>query len=179
MRALIFGLIWTAVLPLVAQALPADRPSEGVTTLILVRHAEKADDADPDTPISAAGQARARALVPQLAAFKPDALIVSQRRRTAETLAPLAAHLRLVPLVRDNGKIAELAAELRKEFRGRCVVIGWHHGPHEPLARALGVEGELPLWTPTTYDRIWIIRIGATGKVAFEERVQGAVATAP
>ncbi len=179
MRRFLFSLICAAVFPVWGQAPAPGGPPEVVTTLVIVRHAEKADEADADSPISEAGQARARALVPQLAAFHPDGLIVSQRRRTAETLAPLAAHLKLVPMVRDNGKVAELAAELRKDFRGRCVVIGWHHGPHEPLARALGVEGQLPVWTSSTYDRIWVIRIEATGKVIFEERMQAPVAPAP
>jgi phosphohistidine phosphatase SixA len=175
MRRYLLSLIWAVAIPAWGQVPPPANPPAGVTTLVLVRHAEKADDADPDSPLSEAGHARARALVPQLAAFKPDVLIVSQRRRTAETLSPLAAHLKLVPLVRDNGKVAELAAELQKQFKGRCVVIGWHHGPHEPLARALGVEGALPMWTSTTYDRIWIIRIEPNGRVTFEERAQAAV----
>ena len=167
----------TRCLALLASALlAAQTPSaEPPTTVVIVRHAEKADDRDPDSPLSDAGRARARALVPQLAAFAPQALVVSQRRRTAETLAPLAAHLKLTPLVRDNGQVSELAAELRRDFRGKTVVIGWHHGPHEPLARALGVEGDLPVWTASTYDRIWVIQLEAAGRVRFEERVQAAV----
>lgn len=158
---------------LAATLLSAQAPAPGaMTTVVIVRHAEKADDRDPDSPLSEAGQARARALVSQLAAFAPQALVVSQRRRTAETLAPLAAHLKLTPLVRDNGKVPELATELLRDFRGKTVVIGWHHGPHEPLARALGVKGDLPVWTATTYDRIWVIRVEAGGAVRFEERVQ-------
>ncbi|MBI3130614.1 MAG: histidine phosphatase family protein [Acidobacteria bacterium] len=179
MRPLILGLTLIAILPLKGQAPPAERPLEGGTTIVIIRHAEKADDADPDSPISAAGRARARALVPQLAAFKPDALIVSQRRRTAETLAPLAAQVKLIPLVRDNERVDELASELLREFKGRTVVLGWHHGPHEPLARALGVKGELPQWTSKTYDRIWVIRIEASGRVTFEERVQAPVVPTP
>ncbi len=163
-------------LPLLAATLlMAQAPTSApLTTVVIIRHAEKADDRDPDSPLSEAGHARARALVPQLAAFAPQALVVSQRRRTAETLAPLAAHLKLTPLVRDNGKVAELAAELLSDFRGKTVVVGWHHGPHEPLARALGVKGDLPVWTATTYDRIWVIRVEAGG-ARFEERVQAAL----
>lgn len=153
---------------------PAPRP-EAVTTIVLVRHAEKASDSDPDSPLSDAGHARARALADQLAAFRPAALVVSQRRRTQETLAPLAERLKLTPLVRNNEQSAELAAELLKHFRGRTVVLAWHHGPHEPFARALGVKGELPVWTSKTYDRIWIIRVTEKGGVAFEERVQAPV----
>lgn len=147
---------------------------EPVTTVIIVRHAEKASDTDPDSPLSAAGHARAAALVPQLAAFRPDVLVVSQRRRTAQTFAPLARALDLKPLVRDNEKIPELAAELLRDFRGRTIAIAWHHGPHEPLARALGATGDLPKWTAQTYDRIWIVRISAGG-ARFEERTQAPV----
>ncbi|MFN8010131.1 MAG: phosphoglycerate mutase family protein [Holophagaceae bacterium] len=146
-----------------------------VTTVVLVRHAEKLDDADPDSPLSEAGRARARALVPQLEAFRPDVLIVSQRQRTAQTMAPLAAKLGLAPLVRDNGKAAELAGEILTAHRGRTVVLAWHHGPHEPLVRALGVRGPLPAWTPATYDRIWIVKVDGAGQAAFEERRQAPV----
>jgi len=144
---------------------------ETVTTVVIVRHAEKASDMDPDSPLSEAGHARAEALVPQLAAFRPDALVVSQRRRTVETFAPLARALKLTPLVRDNEKPADLAAELMRDFKGRTVAIAWHHGPHEPLVRALGVQGDLPKWTAKTYDRIWIVRVAAEG-ARFEERTQ-------
>lgn len=171
MRTPVCGFLLLVSSLLLAQAPPADP----VTTVVIVRHAEKADDRDPDSPLSAAGQARARALVPQLAAFAPQALVVSQRRRTVETLAPLAAYLKLTPLVRDNAKVPDLAAELLRDFRGKTVVIGWHHGPHEPLARALGVTETLPTWTSTTYDRIWVIRVDAKGAARFEERVQGLV----
>jgi phosphohistidine phosphatase SixA len=146
-----------------------------VITLVLVRHAEKLSDTDPDSPLSEAGLARARALVPQLAAFRPDVLVVSQRQRTAQTLAPLAAKLGMAPLVRDNSKVAELAQEIRTAFQGKTVVLAWHHGPHEPLVRALGVQGPLPAWTATTYDRIWIVRIDARGRAGFEERRQAPV----
>lgn len=165
-------------LGLLGLALPACRGPErrgAVTTVVMVRHAEKLADADPDSPLSEAGRARARALVPQLEAFRPDLLIVSQRQRTAQTLAPLALKLGLTPLVRDNGKAPELAREILTGFRGRTVVLAWHHGPHEPLVRALGVQGPLPEWTGTTYDRIWIVRVDGAGKAAFEERRQAPV----
>ena len=166
------------LLLLLVPGLAACRPPElrrDVTTVVLVRHAEKASDSDPDSPLSEAGRARARALVPQLEAFRPDALIVSQRQRTAQTLAPLAEKLGMAPLVRDNGKVPELAREILEAYRGRTVVIAWHHGPHEPLARALGVQGPLPAWTAGTYDRIWVVRVDAAGRAAFEERRQSPV----
>jgi broad specificity phosphatase PhoE len=167
------GMLLAAALLLGCHRVP-DAAPEPVTTVVIVRHAEKASDTDPDSPLSEAGRARAEALVHQLVPFRPDVLVVSQRRRTAETFAPLAHALRLTPLVRDNEKVSELAAELLRDFKGRTVAIAWHHGPHEPLVRALGVQGDLPKWTARTYDRIWIVRIAASG-ARFEERTQQAV----
>jgi len=144
-------------------------------TIVLVRHAEKASDSDPDSPLSETGRARARALNDQLAAFRPAPCAGPRRRPTQGPRGPLAGRLKVAPLVGNNEQSAELAAELLKDFRGRTVVLAWHHGPHEPFARALGVKDELPVWTSKTYDRIWIIRVGEKGVVAFEERVQAPV----
>lgn len=142
------------------------------TTVVMVRHAEKASATDPDTPISEAGRRRAAALVPQLAAFKPTVLYASERKRTQQTLAPTAAHLGLKPKLHSSDAPEALAAEILKAHRGATVAVAWHHGPHEPLARALGVEGPLPPWTASTFDRIWVIRIPAQGPARLEERLQ-------
>lgn len=142
------------------------------TTVILVRHAEKASLTDPDTPLSEAGEGRAQALVPQLAAFRPTVLFASERRRTQQTLAPTAARLGLTPHLRSSDAPEALGAEILARHRGATVAVVWHHGPHEPLARALGVQGPLPEWTATTYDRLWVIRIPAQGPARLEERRQ-------
>lgn len=145
------------------------------TTVVVVRHAEKASATDPDTPLSPTGLRRAEALVSQLAAFHPTALYASERQRTQQTLAPLARRLGLAPLIHASEDPEGLAKAILDRHRGRTVVVAWHHGPHEPLARALGVKGPLPAWTATTFDRIWVIRIPASGPVAFEERRQNPV----
>ena len=45
----------------------------------------------PDAGLSSVGRKRAENLANELAAFRPSALYASDRRRTQQTLAPLAA----------------------------------------------------------------------------------------
>ena len=142
------------------------------TTVVMVRHAEKASLSDPDSPLSEAGQRRALALVPQLTAFKPTVLYVSERHRTQQTMAPTAKALGLKPIIHSSEAPETLALEILQQHRGRTVAVAWHHGPHEAFARALGVETPLPVWTASTFDRIWLMVIPANGPARFAERLQ-------
>lgn len=151
-------------------------PETGLpTTVIILRHAERLSDG-PDTPLSEAGQARARALVPLLTALNPDVVIVSGLQRTRQTVAPFLEKTNRVPLVRSNEKCADLAAEILKSWRGRTVLVAWHRGPHAELAKALGAREPFPNWKQDTYDRYWIISVDAAGAATLNEKTQEPVA---
>ena len=94
------------------------------TTVVMVRHAEKASATDPDSLLSKAGHLRAAALVAQLAAFKPTVLYVSERQRTQQTMAPTAKHLRLQPRIHSSDAPQTLAKEILKLHPGRTVAVG-------------------------------------------------------
>lgn len=162
MRTLLMSILFTLGTGLIAQD----------TTIVMVRHAEKASATDPDSLLSDVGQQRAVALVSQLAAFKPTVLYVSERRRTQQTMAPTAKYLGLQPRIHSSDAPETLAAEILKLHRGCTVAVAWHHGPHEAFAKALGVTIPLPAWTASTFDRIWLIRIPPKGPARFEERLQ-------
>ncbi|MBL0313695.1 MAG: histidine phosphatase family protein [Holophagaceae bacterium] len=141
------------------------------TTVIIFRHAERLSD-DKDTPLSEAGHARARALVPLLTDLKPDVVVVSELQRTRQTLAPFLDHSKRVPLVRSNEKCADLAREILQFWRGKTVVVAWHRGPNVDLARALGAKEPFPVWMHDTYDLYWILTIKADGAVTLVEKTQ-------
>ena len=143
------------------------------TVVALLRHAERQSLLDDDSPLSAAGQARARALVPLLASFQPAALYASDRQRTQQTLAPTAASLGLRTRLLAKADSAALAAELLREHRGRTILVCWHHDLMKPLVKALGFQGPVPHWSLFTYDRLWLLRITPKGDVSLEEREQG------
>jgi phosphohistidine phosphatase SixA len=72
-----------------------NRPPGTTTTFILVRHAEKAN-LTTESPLSVAGQERARALVDALAPLGVTAIYCPALRRNRETVQPLSEHLGLV-----------------------------------------------------------------------------------
>jgi len=57
--------------------------------VVLVRHGEKATEGGSDPSLSEAGKARAQALADAMAMTRPNAIIVSSLKRTAETAAVL------------------------------------------------------------------------------------------
>lgn len=146
------------------------------TTVVLLRHAERVSLFDGDSPLSDAGQHRARALVIQLEPFHPAVLYASDQQRTQQTLAPLAARLGKAPLLRPKDGSVALAAEILAEHRGRTVLVCWHHDLMKKVVRSLGLKGPVPYWSLDTYDRIWIVRVPPKGDAVLEERLQSAPA---
>src|SRR5687767_13230671 len=60
-------------------------------TLILVRHAEKADATSTDPELSDAGKQRAERLMSIVKKYKPGAVYSTDFKRTRDTAAPMAA----------------------------------------------------------------------------------------
>jgi len=113
--------------------------------ILVMRHAEKSDDPlDPD--LSAAGRERAKNLAHYIPAKfgKPDFLFATaaskHSRRPIQTLKPLSRRcdLRIDQSFADQDYGA-LAYVLRKKpkYRGRLIVVCWHHGNIPSLAHAL------------------------------------------
>ncbi|TWP53475.1 histidine phosphatase family protein [Lentzea tibetensis] len=75
--------------------------------LVLIRHAQSVPPRsgvpdDPDRPLTSAGEAAARALVPELAALNPAAVLSSPLRRAIQTVQPTADHLGLPVITRHE-----------------------------------------------------------------------------
>ena len=112
-----------------------------VTTVILVRHAEKASQAD-DTPLAPAGTERARELARVLTGVKIDAIYTTQYLRTKETAAPTATALGITPAERKTGPAyaADLAKHIRTEHRGQTVLVVGHTTTTMNLLKAFGAS---------------------------------------
>jgi broad specificity phosphatase PhoE len=100
------------------------------TTIIVMRHAEKAALPADDPLLSLAGQARAENLAQVLGRAPPDfriqAIFVSEFRRTQDTVQPLANRLG-VPVIVVPAADAELVADRAlDEYRGGRVLIVGH-----------------------------------------------------
>jgi broad specificity phosphatase PhoE len=96
------------------------------TTVIVLRHAEKATDAGDDPPLSAVGLARAERLAALLAAAPLAAVYASDTRRAQQTAAPLASRHRLPITVRAARDVRGLIDDIGGRHVGRTVVVVGH-----------------------------------------------------
>ena len=134
------------------------------TTVFLVRHAERADQAagsaammatDPD--LSAAGRARAESLAAMLEDAGITTIVVTQYKRTQQTAAPLAKALGLTPVVVNSKDVADAAAKA-KGAQGNVLVVG-HSNSTPTLIKALGVETAVEI-PETEYDNLFVVTMG-------------------
>src|SRR6185312_14287059 len=100
--------------------------------LFLVRHAEKVDNSR-DAALSAAGEARAKALAVKLGDAGITAIFASQMRRTQQTAAPLADKLHLPVQVHQAEDTAGLVELLRKQDRA---LVAGHSDTLPEIAKA-------------------------------------------
>ena len=128
--------------------------AEPVTTVILVRHAEKAPPVgDAEPLLSEAGAARAQALARMLADAHVTAVYTSQYKRTQLTGAPLTAAMHVEETVMPEVK--DVAADIRAKHAGQTVLVVGHSNTVPQLLAALGVENP-PSIADAEYDNLFI-----------------------
>ena len=134
--------------------------NEPPTTLILVRHAEKAivrpENKDPD--LSVAGQARAQELERMFGDAGIAAIYTTQYKRTQQTVKPLADKLGLAPTKLDAKKTAELVKQIRARNTGQVVFIAGHNNTVPEVIAAMGGP-QLPIIPETEYDNLYILTV--------------------
>jgi len=140
-------------------------------TVIIVRHAERADGGAPaatmtgapaDPPLSAAGEVRAAKLAGMLADAGVTAIFATEFKRTQDTGKPLAAKLRLEVQVMPAKDTSALVARLKADHaRGVVLVIG-HSNTVPELIKAFG--GRAVTMREDEYDAMYILT-PATGTV--------------
>jgi len=153
---------------LVSALAPIPRPAQ----IIVIRHADKpADQNDPH--LSPLGVARARDLVgfittdaamtkfgAPVAVFATKTTRDNDGQRTQETVAPLAAALKLSVQTPFLGKdFAALARQIlaNPAFAGKTVLICWNHVVIPELVAALGVSPPPPKWKGSVFDVVYVI----------------------
>jgi broad specificity phosphatase PhoE len=138
----------------------AHEPAQ-LTTIILVRHAEKVTDpAIKDPALTPTGEARAQALAHMLASTDVTAIYTTPYVRTRSTAAPLAASKKLTPIEINTGETfaQDMATKLRAHHGGTIVVVG-HSNTTPDVIRALGIENA-PKIEDSEYDNLFIVTIG-------------------
>ncbi|MBV9772497.1 MAG: histidine phosphatase family protein [Gemmatimonadetes bacterium] len=140
----------------------------GTTTVVVVRHAEKAADDPQDPSLSPAGRERALALRDALADAPVAAVYATQFRRTRATGEPLATRAGQAVVVRPATAAnaatyaRDLAAEILSRYRGRTVVVVGHSNTVPEIVRALSGKQVAPI-TDTEYDHLFVVQVPPSG----------------
>ena len=127
-------------------------------TIILVRHAEKADASSQDPELSAEGKQRAERLVKVAGKYKPGAFYSTNFKRTRDTLAPLAGKRKKTVEIYDARKPNEFIDQIMKSKVKRHIVAG-HSNTIPGLANALGKKDLFKNLDETEYGAMWVVRV--------------------
>lgn len=147
------ALLLTAVLGVAQAAEP--------TTVLLVRHAEKAAEPADDPPLTAAGRQRALDLLEVVRAAGVDAILATDKIRTQQTVAPTAELLGLRPKIVPMDDIAGMAQAIW-DLPGKTVLVGSHSGDSIELIEKLGA-GKLARTPEHQYDDFFVITVNGPG----------------
>jgi len=150
-RTRLTGMLGAAV----AILLTAASHAAAQQAVIVVRHAEKADQS-PDTALSAKGRARAKALADLLRAAGVTHIITSEFRRSQETAAPLAKALGLTAEQVPARDLPALVARLHALDPASIVVIVGHSNTIPPMLAVLGWPNTLDLHDGD-YDDVFVL----------------------
>ena len=123
--------------------------------VLLVRHGQKADTSD-DPPLSAAGEARAKALANHMKLAGLTAIYASDRRRTQLTAAPTAEALALKVNVHPAKDTAGLVARLAREQPGGRVLVIGHSNTLPAIVAAYGVREKIEI-ADDDFDNLFVI----------------------
>lgn len=132
--------------------------AKGPTTVILVRHAEKAGPSG-DVPLSEAGIARGEELARVLADANVKAILVTQFVRTQQTAAAIAKATSLTPVVvQANADYAKAVAAKIAEHAGETLLVIGHTNTMPDLLRQLGIA-EAPSIAETEFDNLFVVSL--------------------
>ena len=127
-------------------------------TIVLVRHAEKADSKSQDPELSDEGKQRAERLKKVGGKYKPGAFYSTNFKRTRDTLAPLAAKRKKTVEIYDARKPADLLDTIMKSKYKRHIVAG-HSNTVPGLANFIAKKDVFKNLDESEYGVMWVIRI--------------------
>ena len=133
------------------------------TTIILVRHAEKAAEPAADPPLTTLGVARAQALAELVKDAGIGAVVSTQFVRTRTTGAPVAAAHGMTPEVLD-ARLSPAATRdsILAKHRGQVVLLVGHSNTVPALIEAFGAPRPAEI-CDAGYDNAFVVTVPASG----------------
>jgi phosphohistidine phosphatase SixA len=132
------------------------QPSSRNSTIVLVRHAEKASN-EPDAPLSAQGQERAACLARVLKDAAIKRIYVTDTKRTQQTAEPLARALNIKPTIVPANDTSTLIKDVFYGTGGNALVVG--HSNTLPLLITRVQAGTIPPIGENEYDGLYVLTV--------------------
>jgi broad specificity phosphatase PhoE len=133
--------------------------ARATTVVVVVRHAEVENAADPDPALSVDGRERAARLARMLSQARPvrglDAIFTSEFRRTQQTATPVSESLALPLNIVPAAAWSSLPRKISREHRGEYVLVAGNVNTIPPLIEAL--SGERVTLREDEYDAMFIV----------------------
>ena len=141
---------------------------QATTTVIFVRHAEKATMPTDDPGLSEAGKMRAVELARQLSEADVvagiDAIYSTSYRRTEETVQPVATALGLPITSYDASNTETIMDEIVRQHKGKIVLVVGHSNTVPALIGNMGASKNVPEIDEGEYDNLYLVSIPWFGK---------------
>jgi 2,3-bisphosphoglycerate-dependent phosphoglycerate mutase len=138
--------------------------SRPITTLILVRHAEKKiEPNNPDPDLTPAGEARAQEIARMFGNSGINTIYATQYKRTQQTVKPLSEKTGVSVTVVEASQVEELTNRLQTNHPGQTVFIAGHNNTVPALVKTLSGEN-IPVIPESEYDNLFIVTVYRFGK---------------
>lgn len=142
--------------------------SQVTTTVIFVRHAEKALAPADDPGLSEAGKRRAAELARQLVdadvVAGVDVIYSTSFRRTEETVQPVATALDIPITSYDAANTETIMDEIVRAHKGKIILVVGHSNTVPALIGNMGASKKVPEIDENEYDNIYVVSIPWFGK---------------
>ncbi len=162
-KTLPFILIFLCVLAATAEIAAVPQEHAQPTTVILVRHAEKADDGTNDPHLTLEGARRAEELSYLLGHVQLTAVYSTPFHRTRETAEPSARRQgKKIRLYQPNEQ--GFLERMLKEHPGGNILIVGHSNTVPVMANVLTGSEDFPWLHDSVYDNLFIVSAVELGK---------------
>jgi 2,3-bisphosphoglycerate-dependent phosphoglycerate mutase len=135
-----------------------------LTTVILVRHAEKKiEPENPDPDLTPQGVARAQEIARMFAGAGINTIYATQYKRTQQTVKPLSDRIDVPVTLVNSKQTDELVSRIQTENRGQTVFVAGHSDSVPAIVSVLSNE-KFPDIPDNEYDNLFIVTIYRFGK---------------
>jgi len=156
------SLIPFLLLLIFSTSLTDDAQAQELTTFILVRHAEKADDGTKDPALSEEGKSRAQRLAAHLNSTDLTAVYSTPYHRTRSTVEDIAESHNL-QILEYEPFAGDVLDEMLENNRGGIILISGHSNTTPHLVNTLIGKDMLEQLDESDYDNLFIVTISEIG----------------